>query len=116
MEYIPLVVLGAVAYLALIRPQQKRQKEERALMSSLRAGDEVMTIGGIYGVIIEAPTEETFVWLDVAEETELKISKTAIKTIVSRDEGLDITDTASTDSADDGTEGDDEIVDESLES
>lgn len=46
-----LVVIVVAFYLLLVRPQQKQQKEHRALVESLVAGDEIVTIGGIYGTV-----------------------------------------------------------------
>lgn len=106
-------VLGVVMYMLLIRPQQKKIKAEQALMASLRPGDEIMTVGGIYGVILEAPEGEDFVWLDVAEGVELKLSRTAAKSIISRD-GDDAADAAV--ETDDMVEASvDETVDETVD-
>lgn len=49
--FLPLILLGAVFYFMLIRPQRKRQKAQQALLSSLAVGDEVRTAGGIHGRI-----------------------------------------------------------------
>ncbi len=100
-------------YMLLIRPQQKKIKAEQALMSSLRAGDEIMTVGGIYGVILEAPEGEDYVWLDVAEGVELKLSRTAAKAILSRDGDGDNNSTETTDDAADDSA--DDLVDESAD-
>ncbi len=49
--FLPLVLLGAVFYFMLIRPQRKRQRAQQTLLSSLEVGDEVRTAGGIHGRI-----------------------------------------------------------------
>jgi len=50
-SFLPLILLGAVFYFMLIRPQRKRQKAQTALLASLEVGDEIRTAGGIHGRI-----------------------------------------------------------------
>lgn len=57
---IPLILIFGVFYFLLIRPQQKRQKEHMKLLESLKAGDEVITTGGIYGRIEKVVDQNTF--------------------------------------------------------
>lgn len=63
-------------YFMLIRPQQKRMRQQMELMRSLRVGDEVMTSAGIYGTISEV--EEETVLLEVAEDVEIRVAKSAV--------------------------------------
>ncbi|MEM7271720.1 MAG: preprotein translocase subunit YajC [Actinomycetota bacterium] len=76
MEFIPLIVVGVLMYAILILPQQRRNREHRALLAALEEGDEVVTNAGVYGFV--AAVEEDVVWLEVAEGTELKISKSSV--------------------------------------
>ncbi len=69
-------LLFLVMYFALIRPQQRTAKEARQLMASLAVGDEVVTTSGIHGFINSL--EENIVWLEVAGDVELKMSRSAI--------------------------------------
>lgn len=71
-----LVILVGVFYFFLVRPQQKRVKEHQKLMESLKIGDQVVTIGGIHGVI-NALGEET-VSLEVSKGVILTVSRNAI--------------------------------------
>jgi preprotein translocase subunit YajC len=68
-------MFGALYYL-LLRPQQKREKARRELVRSLQAGDEVVTNAGIHGVVAEV--EDAVVWLEVAPNVELKLSRDSI--------------------------------------
>ena len=69
------LVIGAFYYL-LLRPQQKRERARRELVRSLQAGDEVVTNSGIHGVVAEV--EDAVVWIEVAPDVELKVSRDAI--------------------------------------
>jgi len=71
-----LVILVGVFYFFLVRPQQKRVKEHQKLMESLKIGDQVVTIGGIHGVI-NSLGEET-VSLEVSKGVILTVSRNAI--------------------------------------
>ena len=78
-----LVVIWAV----MIRPQQKRMKEHRALLQSLEVGDEVVTSSGIYGMVtdFDGPT----VFVEVADGVEVKLTRDSIAELVSYDDVAD---------------------------
>ena len=82
---LPLLLMGGIFYFLLIRPQQRRQRQQRTLIESLEPGDEVVTVGGLYGVVREVDDRD--VVLRVASGVELKFVKSAIgRKIVSEDE------------------------------
>ena len=87
MSLIFLVVLLGIMYFIMIRPQQKRMKEHAALLRSLEPGMVVVTNAGIHGAVAEL--EDKIVWLEVAPEVELKVSRGSIAEIVDDDEGDD---------------------------
>ena len=71
-----LVVIFALFYFVMIRPQQKRQKEHQAMMQELQRGDKVMTAGGIYGTI-DTVNEDNVV-IKVEGGTTLRVARTSI--------------------------------------
>ncbi len=71
-----LVLMGVFFYFLLIRPQQRRARQQRSLIESLDIGDEVMTIGGLYGTIRRL--EDDRVTLEVAPGVDLQYAKSAI--------------------------------------
>ena len=75
----PLVLLG-VMYFLMIRPQMKRQKEHRGMLEKLAKGDEVLTNGGIAGVVTEIG--ENFITVEVADNVRLRIQKGAIANVL----------------------------------
>ncbi len=68
-----------VFYFFLIRPQQKRQKEERLFRESLNKGDKVMTIGGIYGHVVSL--DEATALIEVDQNVKVRVDKTALRAI-----------------------------------
>ena len=71
-----LVLMGVFFYFLLIRPQQRRARQQRALIDSLDVGDDVMTIGGLYGTIRRL--DEDRVTLEVSPGVDLQFTKSAI--------------------------------------
>ena len=69
-------IVVAIFYFLLIRPQNKRRKEHQSLISALNKGDEIVTAGGIVGKINKV--EEDFVILQVSNEVEMRLQKTAV--------------------------------------
>ena len=75
-QFLIIILMFGALYYLLLRPQQKREKARRELVRSLEAGDEVVTNAGIHGVVAEV--EDAVVWLEVAPNVELKLSRDAI--------------------------------------
>jgi len=76
---IPLVFMFAIFYFLLIRPQQKKAKEHRALLDSLKKGDQVVTAGGMHGKVTSL--DDQTVTLEVAPGVNVKFNKGFIATI-----------------------------------
>lgn len=70
---IPLILLFVVFYFLLIRPQQKKVKEHKSLVEALKKGDEVVTYGGLAGVLREVG--DNFCELEIAEDIQVKIER-----------------------------------------
>lgn len=79
---IPFVLIFAIMYFLVIRPQQKRMKEQQALLASVKRGDEVTISGGMYGKVVQV--EEKTVLVEIARNTQVKFDKGAIQNIVTR--------------------------------
>jgi len=79
---IMLAVFGAVFYFMIYRPQAKRVKEHKSLMTSLSKGDEVLTQGGIVGKIVKVSDEKDFIVVSIAEGTEVTVQKGAINAVL----------------------------------
>jgi len=79
---LPILLIWAIFYFLLIRPQQVKQKQHQEMISSLRKGDKVVTAGGIYGTIVNVK-EDTFV-LKVDDGVRIEFAKSAIAKLVKR--------------------------------
>lgn len=75
-QLIPLLLLVVVFYFLLIRPQQRRVRQHRELMNSVDVGDEVMTVGGMYGTVKEL--DDSTMILELSPGTSAKFSRQAV--------------------------------------
>ncbi|MFA5802063.1 MAG: preprotein translocase subunit YajC [Thermoleophilia bacterium] len=76
-----------IFYFLLIRPGQKQKKAHQELVESLKKGDEVMTSGGIFGVITQV--KEDYVMVEIAKKTEVKLSRNSIARTTSAEEPVE---------------------------
>ena len=76
-QIIPLVAIVVIFYFFMIRPQMKKQKETKKYIESLKVGDKILTIGGIYGTIQKLNEDETII-MAIEDGSKMKISKNAI--------------------------------------
>jgi preprotein translocase subunit YajC len=80
MSFLPLILMFGVLYFIMIRPQMKRQKEHRNMLSAMAKGDEVVTNGGIVGKVTKVG--EAYVGVEISEGTEITVQKASITTIL----------------------------------
>ena len=84
MSFLPFVLIIGIFYFLIIRPQNKKQKETQRMLSALKKGDKVVTIGGVHGTIQNV--RESTVIVKVDENTKLEFSRSAISNVVAREE------------------------------
>ena len=81
------VLLVAAFYFVLIRPQSKKQKEEEEMRANLEIGDEIVTIGGIVGRVVNInDNDDTMVIETGADRTKIKFKKWAVNSLVNKDD------------------------------
>jgi preprotein translocase subunit YajC len=76
--FLPFVLIFVIIYFLMIRPQSKKQKETKAMLSALQKGDKVVTIGGVLGTIAGIRENDNVIILKVSDTTKLEVTKTAI--------------------------------------
>lgn len=79
-SFLPIILMFVVLYFLMIRPQMKRQKEQKAMIDALAKGDEVVTVGGVIGKVTKVA--DNFVTLEVASDTEVVVQKAAVTTLL----------------------------------
>jgi preprotein translocase subunit YajC len=76
-QIVPLVLIVVVFYFFMIRPQMKKQKEQKKYIEALKVGDKILTIGGIYGTVQKMNEDGTII-MAVEDGTKMKIAKSAV--------------------------------------
>ena len=80
LTFLPMIAIFVVFYFLLIRPQQKKQKEARAMLDALEKGNEVVTAGGVLGRIVKI--DEQYVTVEVAQNVQLVVQRGAISQLL----------------------------------
>jgi preprotein translocase subunit YajC len=89
MGFAPIILIGAVMYFLLFRPQQKKMKEHADMIAALRRGDKVITSSGIFGTIHKITNNEEVV-LEIAEGVHVRLLKASISQVVAKPEPVDV--------------------------
>lgn len=84
-QFIPLILIFAIMYLLLIRPQQKKMKEHQKMVSALRRGDQVVTQGGLIGKVVKV-RENNEVEVEIADGVKVRVVQSTITQVLSKTE------------------------------
>ena len=84
-QFIPLILIFVIFYFFLIRPQQKRVKDHKAMVESLKRGDEIITSGGIIG-IVDRVMEDDRIEVVIGEGTKVQIIKSTVTSLLKKEE------------------------------
>ncbi|MEW8979213.1 MAG: preprotein translocase subunit YajC [Symbiobacterium sp.] len=76
-----LILLFVLMYFMMIRPQQQQQKKRQEMLNSLKVGDEIITIGGLHGVIQAIDDANSTIRVKVASNVELTFSRSAVGSV-----------------------------------
>lgn len=88
-------LIGAAMYFLMIRPQRRRMRQTADLQRSIGEGDEILTTSGMYGFVTALDGDT--VWLSIADDVEIRVSRAAVARKVAGDEVADTTDTSDSD-------------------
>ena len=77
-----MVVLFAIMYFLMIRPQQKKQKDQQNMLKNIKKGDKIVTIGGIIGTVGVSKEGEDTIMVKIAENTVVELRKSAVATVL----------------------------------
>ena len=84
-QFIPLILIFAIMYLLLIRPQQKKLKEHQAMVAALRRGDQIITQGGLIGKVSKVK-DDNEIEVELAENVKVRVVKSTVAQVISKTE------------------------------
>ncbi len=79
---LPFILMFVVMYFLILRPQKRKEKERKALLSRIKKNDRVVTAGGIHGIITSIRENEIILRVDDAKDVKLKVDRSAIVTVL----------------------------------
>jgi len=82
MQFLPLmVIMFAVMYFLIIRPQKQKEKKRQAMITNVRKQDRIVTAGGVHGVVVSVKENEVVVRVDDAKDVKIKVDKSALTSV-----------------------------------
>ncbi|MFT4782802.1 MAG: preprotein translocase subunit YajC [Paracoccaceae bacterium] len=84
-QFLPLILIFAIMYFLLIRPQQKKMKEHKAMIEALRRGDQIVTQGGLIGKVSKVK-DDGEIEVEIAEGVKVRVIRATISQVVSKTE------------------------------
>ncbi|MBO9395995.1 preprotein translocase subunit YajC [Shimia sp. R9_1] len=84
-QFLPLILIFAIMYFLLIRPQQKKVKEHQAMVAGVRRGDQIVTQGGLIGKVSKVK-DDNEVEVELAENVKVRVVKSTIAQVLAKTE------------------------------
>ena len=84
LSFLPLLAIIVIMYFLLLRPQAKRQKEQKLMMANLQKGDRVVTVGGMIGTIAGFDEKDSLVILKIADNVKVDVTRSAVAQVLKK--------------------------------
>ncbi len=85
-QFLPLILIFAIMYFLLIRPQQKKMKEHQAMVEAVRRGDQVVTQGGLIGKVSKVKEGENEIEVEIADGVKVRVVKSTVAQVLNKTE------------------------------
>ena len=85
-QFLPLILIFAIMYFLLIRPQQKKMKEHQAMVEAVRRGDQVVSQGGLIGKVSKVKEGDNEIEVEIAEGVKVRVVKSTIAQVLNKTE------------------------------
>ncbi len=85
-QFLPLILIFVIMYFLMIRPQQKKAKEHKAMVEALRRGDQVVTQGGVIGKVARVKEGENEIEVEIAEGVKVRVVKSTVVQVLNKTE------------------------------
>jgi len=87
-QFIPLILIFAIMYFLLIRPQQKKMKDHKAMVAALRRGDQVVTQGGLIGKVSKVKDDDE-IEVEIAPNVRVRVVRSTVTQVLSKTEPVE---------------------------
>ena len=86
MSFVPIVLIFVIMYFLMIRPQQKKLKDHKAMVTGLRRGDQIVTSGGLIGKVTRVDDQKSEIEVEIAPNVRVRVVRSTISQVVSKTE------------------------------
>lgn len=83
--WLPIILIFAIMYFLIFRPQAKKQKQQRMMLEALQKGDNIVTVGGIYGTIVGIKEKENTIIVKIAENTKVELARSSVAKVLGKE-------------------------------
>lgn len=83
--WLPIILIFAIMYFLIFRPQAKKQKQQRMMIDALKKGDKIITAGGIYGTIVGVKEKENIIILKIDDNTKIELAKGSVAQVIEKE-------------------------------
>ncbi|NIR50842.1 preprotein translocase subunit YajC [candidate division KSB1 bacterium] len=84
---LPMILIFAIMYFLIFRPQAKKQKQHQAMINALKKGDKIVTAGGIYGTISGIKEKEKTLIVKISDNVKVEMSKSSVARVLGKEDG-----------------------------
>ena len=84
--FLPIILIFLIMYLLIFRPQMKKQKEQKVMIDSIKKGDKIVTVGGIFGKVEGVKEKEGTLIVKISDTTKIELVRTSVAKIIGREE------------------------------
>ncbi len=82
--WLPIILIFAIMYFLIFRPQAKKQKQHRMMLDALKKGDRIITAGGIYGTVLSVRDKENTVVVKIDDNTKIELVKSSVAQVIEK--------------------------------
>ena len=83
--FLPIILIFAIMYLLIFRPQMKKQKEQKTMIDNIKKGDKIVTVGGIMGTVVGEKQKEGMLIVKISDNTKIELVRTSVARIMGQE-------------------------------
>jgi len=83
--WLPIILIFAIMYFLIFRPQAKKQKQQRMMLDTLQKGDNIVTVGGLYGTIVGMKEKENTIIVKISENTKVELARSSVAKVLGKE-------------------------------
>jgi preprotein translocase subunit YajC len=83
--FLPIILIFAIMYLLIFRPQMKKQKQQKIMIDNIKKGDKVITVGGIMGTVVGEKQKEGMLIVKISDTTKIELVRTSVARVLGQD-------------------------------